>query len=322
MIQFDDSDLLILDKRSADRKRSQHALDYETQLSQNHLNNTRDMLGPTSQQMANNYTVGAANGMADYGDIMGKYRELYDSAISPSNATAQMVNYSRTPELSKAMGGYSEFADTGGYSDANIRDLRARGVSPIRAAYGNALNEMERRINVQGGYSPNANILRAKMARESGQMMADAVQNVNAGLADRINQGRQFGISGLGNLSVQDIGFNQQAQLANQAAALDAARINSSPYSAANQKLMALQGMAGMYSATPGQASTYGNQLLDSQRNLLGLQGLQNDIGNWKTSGQLGVANLRTGTQAGLENTQKGVNILTSLYGMGMGGKK
>jgi hypothetical protein len=226
------------------------------------------------------------------------------------------VNYTRPEELDHALRGYGEFADTGGFSEGDIRDIRARGVSPIRAAYGNALNEMERRKNLQGGYSPNASVLRAKMAREQGQLSADAVQNVNAGIAQMRQQGRLAGLGGLSSTSQADIGFGQQAQLANQSARLRAAELNASPYSLPNQKLQALAGMSGMYSATPGQADLFGNQVLNAQRNQLNLEGQQAQLGQMKNQGQYQISQMPTGFQAGLSNAAQIGGIAANLAGI------
>jgi len=305
--------------KSQDRKRQQNAVDYETGLAQNNLNNLRNQILPVTQQMTNNYTQGSENAFKDYGDIMGEYQKTLGNidAMSPQNAEAMMVNYSRSPELAHALSGYGEFADTGGFSSEGIRDLRARGTSPIRAAYGNALNEIERRTNLQGGYSPNAGALRAKMAREQGQLSADAMQNVNAGLAQMQQQGRLAGLGGLSQSSIADTGFGQQAQLANQNARLQQSSINASPYSQSNQRLQALGGMSGLYSASPGQASTFGNQVLNAQQNQLGVEGQQQNIGQMKIGGQLGVAGLETGPQAAFRNINSGLNVAGKIGNLG-----
>jgi len=129
------------------------------------------------------------------------------------------------------MSTYGEFATTGGYSKEDIANMRARGVSPIRAAYANAEREIQRNRSLQGGYSPNANASLVKMARERGQASADATQNVEATLAEARNKGKQFGLQGL------------QSSLA---------------------------GKAGMYGATPGMANMFGTQALNAANQAAG----------------------------------------------------
>lgn len=105
--------------------------------------------------------------------------------------------------------GYQEFSQTGGYSPADIANLRARGTSPIRAAYANAERAVGQQRSLQGGYAPNAIAAQVKMAREQGQGMADASQNVDAGIAAARNAGRLSGFAGL-----TDIGkARQDAQM-------------------------------------------------------------------------------------------------------------
>ena len=322
MIQLDSNELLILDKKSGDRSRQQTAVDYNTDLGQNNLNNLRNEMIPATQTAYNNFQNASGRTFSDYENIMDQYKgALSAPGIAPSNVEASLVNYSRSPELAHALSGYGEFADTGGFSPEAIRDLRARGVSPIRAAYGNALNDVERRVNLAGGYSPNAGALRAKMARESGQMMADANQNVNAQLAYMQQQGRLAGLGGLGDLSVKDIGFGQNAQLANQAAKLQAAGLNSSNINAANaNRSNLLGGMSSLYSASPGLLGTTGSQLAQQQQNRLGVENQQQNLGQMKIGGQQTVANLPTGFQAGLANAGRMAGIASNIASIPWGG--
>jgi hypothetical protein len=129
------------------------------------------------------------------------------------------------------MSTFGEFATTGGYSKEDIANMRARGVSPIRAAYANAEREIQRNRSLQGGYSPNMAAARVKMARERGQASADASQNVEASLAEMKNKGKQFGLQGMAS---------------------------------------ALAGKAGMYGATPGMANMFGNQALNAANQATG----------------------------------------------------
>lgn len=106
----------------------------------------------------------------------------------------------------KPIGGSGEFdlennlqgmATTGGYSDEDMANLRARSVSPIRAAYSAANRDVDRQRSLQGGYSPNYTAAKAKMAREQSYAMSDAMTNVEGGLAESKRQGRLAGLQGL-----------------------------------------------------------------------------------------------------------------------------
>jgi hypothetical protein len=96
--------------------------------------------------------------------------------------------------------GMQEFSQTGGYTPQNMSDMRARGVAPIRAAYANAARNVNQQRALQGGYSPNAIAAQVKMAREQGQGMADAAQNVEAGIAEGVQKGRLSGLQGMGDI--------------------------------------------------------------------------------------------------------------------------
>jgi hypothetical protein len=151
------------------------------------------------------------------------------------------------------MSTFADFATTGGYSKEDIANMRARGVSPIRAAYANAEREIQRNRSLQGGYSPNMAAARVKMARERGQAGADAAQNVEASLAEMKNQGKRFGLTGMAS---------------------------------------ALQGKAGMYGATPGMANMFGNNALNAMNqsashgtaNMNAGTAAQNLPGQWDTT--------------------------------------
>jgi len=90
-----------------------------------------------------------------------------------------------------------QFADTGGYSPEQLANIRARSVSPIRSIYSGARRDIDRQRSLQGGYSPNRTASLAKMAREQSSATADASTNVEAALAQMVNQGQRYGLSGL-----------------------------------------------------------------------------------------------------------------------------
>lgn len=216
--------------------------------------------------------------MADYSRIMSGYQGL--KVPGPTNFSFQNVTAQRPAELGEsygylreAMPGYREFASTGGYSDKDIQELRARGVSPIRSAYGNTMREIDRSRSLAGsGGSTNYIAAMSRAQRELPQQLADATTNVNAGLADSIRQGKMFGLQGItgtgstmGNLSSAEAGRMLQADLANQGADLQAQGMSEQSRQAnfANQ-LNQLAGQTSLYGTTPAMSSTFGNQALDA----------------------------------------------------------
>lgn len=293
--------------KSDDRNRTQEAIG-TLDPAQSEVDTVRNqMIVPTTQNMYNNYLTGSQNAFADYGDIMGRYRDAAGSIGQYDKVNAPTIGYSRTGELNKAMQGFSEFADTGGLNSQAQADLRARGISPIRAAYGNTMRELDRSRSLGGpGGASNYIAARSAAQREMPQQLADATQNVNAGIAQMVQQGRLAGMSGLSDAAKADIGFTQDAAARNQDATLRASLANQNAgLQANNLKLGALSGMSNLYSATPGQAQTFGNQVLNSTQNWLNTNSLQNDIAKTRINAQLGKASVPTGFQAFLGNAGK-----------------
>lgn len=238
-------------------------------------------MAPVSQNYQDLYGKATYRQMGDYGDIMSGY----DSVINgegggPTSFSWNNVSAKRPEELGEAYGylreaapGYREFANTGGYSAQDIQELRARGVSPIRAAYGNTIRELDRsRAIGGGGGAANYIAARSRAQRELPQQMADATTNVNAGLAESIREGKLKGLAGLsgigdsmGGLSSAEAGRILQADLANSQGALQAAGMSEQSRRAAGQeKLAALSGKTSLYGTTPAMSAMFGNQALQS----------------------------------------------------------
>lgn len=222
--------------------------------------------------------------MADYGSIMGGYQDYMKNL----NPTYDKVSYERPAEMNEAYGylrqaapGYKEFSETGGYSPTDIQELRARGVSPIRSAYGNTMMQLDRSRSLGGaGGSPNYIAAASRAQRELPGQMADAMTGVNAKLAEDIRAGRLQGLAGLTGIGSTMGGFagdegkaNLQASMANQGADLQAQGMK-------NQGMMAgLAGQSGLYGTTPGMASTFGNQALNAYGQLAGMEQNRNQYG-------------------------------------------
>lgn len=226
-------------------------------------------MAPISQNYNDLFNKTNYRQMQDYGDIMGGYDE-FSNSLSP-NFTR--VNYSRPGELNEAYGflreaapGYRQFADNGGYSNQDIQELRARGISPIRAAYGNTMMELNRARAIGGdGGSPNYIAAVSKANREMPGQMADAMTGVNAKLAEDIRAGKLEGLRGLtgigttmGGLSSDEAGRELSAQMANQNAELQARGLFQ------QGKLAALSGKTGLYGTTPAMSNMFGNQVMQS----------------------------------------------------------
>jgi hypothetical protein len=258
-----------------------------------------DQQGPMVNAFAYNYGRGSEANYGDYTDIMNQYRSIARGSGSSSGGggggggggapaySAFTVSPGRASykDPFKSYAGFTEFSKTGGYSPEDIANMRARGISPIRAAYANAEQNLQRGRSLQGGYSPNMAAAQAQMAREQGQSMADVTTNVDAEIAQARNQGRLSGLGGMSGIEGQRLGadvdiskfnteldyrgqtYNADAQARAQAqnnAARQAAASRSAASAAASRsdQLRALSGMTNLYGTTPGMSNMFGNQLL------------------------------------------------------------
>jgi len=129
---------------------------------------------------------------------MGKKKQPVPAPIAPVKPGGG--GGGRTGPYGEVLSGYKDFAKTGGFSPLDISNMRARAVSPVRAVYANAMQNVERQKALQGGYSPGFGTLKARMAREQGQGISDAATNAEAGLAEQVQRGKLAGLQGLSGL--------------------------------------------------------------------------------------------------------------------------
>jgi hypothetical protein len=274
------------DARKKQNEQRQQTIDLTSKLVQDNVGKSTaldDEMAGVSKSMMGNYNDAVTQNKADYGGMMGNYKDLYSkvSSTQPTNFSFGHVSADRPAELGEAYGnlrsagaGYQQFADTGGYSGQDIQELRARGISPIRAAYGNTMMQLDRARSLGGGDAgaPNYIAAASRAQRELPGQMADATTNVNAGLADAIRQGKLAGLGGLANvggtmggLSSEEASRILSANLANSQGNLQAAGMSEqSKQSQIANMLGTLQGQNSLYGTTPGMSSMFGNQALNS----------------------------------------------------------
>lgn len=273
------------DKKKAKETASQNMLDvgttaknqYDTVMSG--PSQVESEMTPISQNYADLFNLSAGRQMQDYGDMMTGYQD-FSKSLKPTTFGYNKVSAKRPEELGEAYGylreaapGYREFASTGGYSPTDIQELRARGVAPIRSAYGNTMMEMNRSRSLGGaGGSPNYIAAASKAQRDLPGQMADATTTVNAGLAEQIRNGKLAGLSGLtgigdsmGGLSSAEASRILQADTANQSADLQAKSMTEQSLQNMRQgQLSSLSGQSNLYGTSPAMAATFGNQALNA----------------------------------------------------------
>jgi len=233
--------------------------------------------------------------------------------------------------MKNAIGGYNEFAETGGFSPQAIQDIRARGVAPMRATYANAQSDLDRSRSLTGGGS-NYAASAARMAREQGYGLSDQMTDINAGIAQMVQQGRLAGLGGLSQtgaagqgLSTNIDSLNLQGMLAGLAGmtGIDAQRAAASrasgAASSANQ-LAALRGMTDMYGTNPALLNVTGNQQLGHEQNMMaGELGASQLPSNFDTAmGRIGQVGGLVGNVAGaFGGLDGGGSSLAGLFGGG-----
>lgn len=238
---------------------------------------------PISQNFMNNYNESIGQAKQDYGNIMKGYQGMLN--FKP---TFERVKYERPGEMNEAYGylreampGYRDFAATGGYSDKDIQELRARSTNPVRSAYGNTMMELNRARSLGGaGGATNYIAAASRAQRELPGQLADAMTGINAELARDIREGKKFGLSGISNTGSTMGGFADseggkilQANLANQGADLQAQNMGL------QGRLGALSGMNSLYGTTPGMANMFGNQALSAYNTRAGMEQARNQFG-------------------------------------------
>lgn len=238
------------------------------------------------------YKASIIQGGQDYDDIMSRYRGILDRGPDPNQNTLRgyygsLINgpkytptpltYKRGPEMTNAFNNLKEYSRTGGISQAEEGNIRARGVSPIRSVYANAQQNLNRSRALGGGYSPNYAAASTKMTRDLSENLANATTNVEAGIAEQRQKGRlamapeyaafadrETGM--MGNIDAQNEDNRlRAAEMSRQTQGQGAAGLMSLYGNSRDREMEALRGMSGMYGSSPGMAGLYGQQALQSR---------------------------------------------------------
>src|SRR5262245_36228916 len=136
------------------------------------INTARTAYGPTQTPSPEESSVKQLAG-----DVGGVYR----------NAVAQS-----TGDYNDLMAGYKNFAQTGGFSDSDLANLRARATSPVRAQYADTMMQLNRARALGGGgaNAPNYIAAASKAQRQLPQQLSDAMTGINSNIAQMVQQGK------------------------------------------------------------------------------------------------------------------------------------
>jgi hypothetical protein len=177
--------------------------------------------------------------------------------------------------MNQALGGYGNFAETGGFSPQDIQNLQHRMIAPIRAIYSQANADVDRQRRQQHGYSPNYTAAKAKMAREQAYATSDATTNAEAQIAQMIQSGKLAGLGGLGQVGTAGRG----------------------------QNLQGLNAQTNLFGTNPGLAQTFGNQALASMGQDIDLQKLQQALSQQQFANTLAMTQVPSNFQQALGYT-------------------
>lgn len=311
-----------------DHKRMQDQIKAQQAVGQGSQNALMGNLYNSNAQFGGNYDAATGMNMGSYNEIMQGYRNALGGGGAGGGSVGAGAgigtNFGWDPlfrgAFRNAIGGFNEFADNGGFDNQARQDIRARGVAPIRAVYSLANDNLNRSRSLTGG-APNYAAAQARMAREQAYGLSDMATNVEAELAQMIQQGRLAGLQGLTQagtagqgLSTNIDALNQQGQIAQAAAA------RASGSASAGARLAALNGMTNLYGTTPGMMALTGNQLLQSEQNLLQGQGLQNQLSNMILNGQLGGSQIPGNFASAMQNVNSALAPVGAIAGAFGGG--
>ena len=176
----------------------------------------------------------------------------------------------------RGKGVFDEFSRTGGYNDQDIANARARGTSVIPGMYGRMREEAGRMGRVQGGGGPGQAALMSRLARDQARGIQGAALDTELGIKSAVNQGRQWGTTGLSNAEVSLQDLLSRNKLAGMAGVTDATT------GMANSIAQNRSGAAGMAAG-----NEMGWQGLKTSNQLAGTRGLE---GMAESAAQRGMA--------------------------------
>jgi hypothetical protein len=239
-------------------------------------------------------------------DIMSRYQGMANQPAfgfdASGNYTGPRVGGANRGDFAKAIGSYNNFIDTGGLTDQDVNALRLRGTSVIPSFYEGLQNDMSRRRNIQGGYSPGYDAQASRLARDASRGALEASYGAEADIVGKRLQGKQFGTSGAAEVAARIGAMNQAASQAN-------AELQARLGAQGNEdRLRAVGGLAQLYGTAPGESGQAAQQLLQgmggrdqASQGYLGLRYGANPATTWQDSlnsiGNLagGVGGLMTG---------------------------
>jgi len=164
--------------------------------------------------------IGGGGGSAPVFSLNSAYKKLEPRYNTLSGGIDQALGgyreFANTGGISNEMrdrirgsGVFDDMAATGGYTNADMANVRSRGIAPISAFYGNLKNELDKKRAVQGGYGFGYDATSAKMARDNAIAGGNAARDTEIDLSQSIRGNKMQGASAL---SGAELGYTNALQ--------------------------------------------------------------------------------------------------------------
>ena len=238
-----------------------------------------------------NYSGNSGNSVGSGGGYVAPQYKLDDSLSSLEKRYGGLSG-----GLDTAYKKYGELADTGGYSDEDQRNIRARGSSTIPSFYGRLRDEMGRRAGMTGlSGSGFTTALDDRLSRQQARAAQEASLGTELGLSGAIREGKLQGLGGLERIGqygyggLRDIGGERQRILEqNESAAASARNANTGRANEEQEyinrmRMAGLGGLQELYGSSPAETARYEEMLMrdrgmtsDEQMNNIGMRAQYN----------------------------------------------
>lgn len=158
------------------------------------LQNPANTFDPTTLNNLTSAETGLANSSQNYGATNTSIAGLQDFAKTGGvNQTDQ--NNIVNPTL-------QDLAATGGYSAANIADIRARSNSNLMSTYANMKDQLARNQLRGSNVGPGMSGTDFKLARQNAQDLGTNAQSTEVGIQQAVNAGKLSGATALSNAAL------------------------------------------------------------------------------------------------------------------------
>ena len=244
-------------------------------------------------------------------------------SVSPGTVDPTLANYSTSKDVTGSLADLSNMATTGGFTDQNIADIRARDISPTRSIYANAQRNVDQSRALGGGYSPGANATQASMARDESNQISDINTAANAGIAQNVTANKLAGGQAYAGAAAGEAARGQQAGqfnagvtnqigLANRDASLAGQEFNTQTGLAGQEFNVGAKSAQEQFNASTAAAvaEANANRNLQVGQNNAGIIN-QNNQNNANRNVQVGTTNAEMLNQIDEANAQRSLGVST-----------